>query len=118
MIKAPLLMTYYLAGPMAGYAEHNFPLFEAVATRLRGQGYDIRSPHEVDHGETPEQRGSKPYAEYLKKDFLLMLTCDGIILLPGWQQSRGATAELNLAVTTGMSIWHYNLKMSYPYELP
>jgi hypothetical protein len=126
MRKAPLRkgigstasMHYYLAGPMAGIEDHNFPYFEKAATRLRGQGYDVLSPHEVDHGETPEERGSKPYAEYLKADFRILLACDGIILLPGWMKSRGATAELNLALTVDMSIWYYSLTMSYPYELP
>lgn len=126
MKKAPLRSdsdhatpkTYYLAGPMAGYADHNFPYFAEAALRLRRQGYLILSPHEVDHGETAEHRGSKSYAEYLKADFKVLLACDGIILLPGWMTSRGATAELNLALTVGMSAWYYNINMSYPYELP
>lgn len=126
MKKAPLRKSvgsseptrYYLAGPMAGIPEHNFPYFEKAVTHLRGQGYMVLSPHEIDHGETPEQRGSKSHAEYLKKDFMVMLACDGIILLPGWMKSRGATAELNLALAVNMSVWYYSLNMSYPYELP
>lgn len=111
-------MSYYLAGPMSGYEDYNFPYFAKAALRLREQGYSILSPHEIDHGETPAQRGSKPYAEYLKAGLRVLLACDGIILLPGWMKSRGATAELDLALKVEMSVWHYSLNMSYPYELP
>jgi nucleoside 2-deoxyribosyltransferase len=97
-------MRYYLAGPMTGLPEYNFPTFERVATLLRKEGLDIASPHEIDHNETPETRGSLPYWVYLKAAFKLMLECDGIILLPGFRSSKGAREELYVADRTGMCI--------------
>ena len=41
-------LTWYLSGPMAGYAGHNFAAFEETASALREQGWHIVSPHEVD----------------------------------------------------------------------
>lgn len=41
----------YLAGPMTGLPEHNFPAFHAEAARLRGLGYQVENP--AEHGEIP-----------------------------------------------------------------
>lgn len=38
----------YLAGPMTGLPEHNFPAFHAEAARLRGLGYHVENP--AEHG--------------------------------------------------------------------
>lgn len=99
-------MLYYLAGPMTGYPEYNWPAFEYASDMLRSDSWDIISPHENDHEETLETRGSTlPYAGYLADDFKLLLDCGGIILLQGWTASRGAMAEFQYAVTADMEIW-------------
>lgn len=41
-------MRIYLAGPMRGYAEFNFPAFHAAAARLREQGHTVFNPAERD----------------------------------------------------------------------
>lgn len=85
----------YLSGPMTGIPEHNFPLFNAETARLRGLGYEVVNPVEVnpDTGTTWE--------ECLRRDLAELLTCDTIALLPGWQQSRGALLEWHVAVKLG-----------------
>lgn len=102
------LAKYYLAGPMAGYPEHNFPAFSEAANVLRLCGFDIVSAHEINHGETPETRGSKSHAEYMKADLKVLLECDGIILLEGWPRSKGAMIEFNTAVACGMDVLLYD----------
>ncbi|HIE1896019.1 DUF4406 domain-containing protein [Pseudomonas aeruginosa] len=37
----------YLAGPMTGLPEHNFPAFHAEGARLRGLGCEISRVEEV-----------------------------------------------------------------------
>lgn len=109
---------YYLAGPMTGFPEFNYPAFEAAAKELRGAGYTVVSPHEINHGETLETRGmTKTPGQYLKAGFIVLLACDGIILLPGWQQSRGALAEFNLALACDMHVWYYDGSQPYPAKL-
>ena len=95
-----------MAGPMSGYPEHNFPAFEDACASLRKKMY-ILSPHEVEHGERPEDRGKLSYEEYLREDFKLLTECQGIILLPGWTKSKGAMAEFHYAVAAGMEIRAY-----------
>lgn len=99
---------WYLAGPMTGLPEYNFPQFAAAKRDLEECGFDILSPHEIDHGETPETRGSLHYTEYLRAGFKMLLECRGIIMLPNWTKSRGAVAEFNLAVSLDMPVMQYD----------
>lgn len=99
-------MKYYLAGPMAGLPKHNFPYFDRTTKILRSRGYDVYSPHEIDHGEDDGNRGqTKSHGEYLKVDLIALLMCDAVILLPGWSTSRGAVVELNTAISCGMKVF-------------
>lgn len=82
----------YLAGPMSGIEDGNYPAFREAARVLRAQGYRIASPHE--HGR-PRHYGE---AYYLRLGLLLLLEkCDSLALLPGWQTSKGTVVELTVA---------------------
>ncbi len=89
-------MRIYLAGPMSGYVECNFPAFHAEAARLRSLGHDVVNPAELNAGPP------KPWAECMRVDLRELLTCDAIALLPGWRQSTGATLEHHVATALGM----------------
>jgi len=95
---------YYLGGPMTGLPGYNYPRFIEVSTILRGLGITLFPAHEVDHGGPP---GNRPYHEYLKGDLKVMLTCDHIILLEGWMESKGANLEVDVAKACEMGIWEY-----------
>lgn len=100
--------TYYLSGPMSGYPEYNFPAFEEAAFVLRAHGVKVASPHEIDHGETEENRGKLPYETYMEAAIdMLNGQCQGIILLPGWPQSTGARRELVAALEVDMPVYFY-----------
>lgn len=94
---------------MTGLPQYNFPAFRLAASRLRYRGLDILSAHEVDYGETAENRGNKPYDTYVRGDLMAMLQkgCQAIILLPGWQKSKGALMEFQLAIMLNMEIFEY-----------
>lgn len=40
---------YYLAGPMTGLPEYNYPAFEKAEVLLAENGITVRSPHRIDH---------------------------------------------------------------------
>lgn len=101
----------YLAGPMSGYPENNYPLFIEITKQLRERGYEIVSPVEqVDHS-----KGEPSWNDCMKADLRAMLTCDRVFLLPKWQDSKGATLEVFLATLVGMKLYALQLAPSgYP----
>lgn len=96
-------MKIYVAGPMTGMPDLNFPAFHAAATALRAAGLDVVNPAEVcpDH--------TMPWIDCLRRDIVAMMDCDAIVLLPGWMDSKGARLERHIAVELGMSV-HYDLQ--------
>jgi len=84
-------MKIYLAGPMTGLPDFNFPAFHALAYRLRERGLTVVNPAEVN----PDQAMS--WAECMRRDIAELVTCDAIALLPGWQKSKGALLEHHIA---------------------
>lgn len=95
----PALPRIYIAGPMTGLPENNYPAFAEAATTFRSRGYHVENPAEL--------LPSKPLPEMTWLDWMRltvpqMLTCDLVIMLPGWQDSKGATIETDLARGLGM----------------
>lgn len=88
----------YLAGPMTGIVDYNFPAFNAEAERLRAQGSHVENP--ADHGVVE----GAAWADYLHYDIGRLATCECIHLLPGWTRSRGAKLEVSIAQALGMQI--------------
>lgn len=77
---------------MTGHKDYNWPFFNKIAKYLRSgpRVYDLCNP--VECGDQ-----SKSYIWNLKQDLIGLLGCEGIILLPGWSESRGATFEMLIA---------------------
>lgn len=92
-------MKLYLAGPMTGYLELNFPLFHAEAARLRTLGFEIVNPAEIVTDK------STPWLDCMRADIKQLVDCDGVALLPRWNESRGASIEHNLARDLGLRVF-------------
>lgn len=90
----------YLAGPMSGLPELNFPAFHAAAAQLRAAGWDVVNPAEINADPNAE------WAACMRADIRELVTCEAIALLPGWINSRGATLEHHIAHQLGMEILH------------
>ena len=113
-------MKIYLAGPMRGIPEFNFPAFHAAAAKLRYDGHDVFNPAEKDNerhgkdiskGNTTgcENIAAIEHGFNLREALHIDLTficreADGIALLPGWRNSKGATAEHATAVALGLQV--------------
>lgn len=90
-------MAFYVAGPMTNYEHYNYPLFDEAANYVRDEtGAYVVSPHEVDHGDHGVL-GSIPWEEYIRVDLENLLACSAIVLLPNWEDSRGARLEESIA---------------------
>lgn len=93
-------MRIYIAGPMSGLPEFNYPAFAAAAAALRMAGYEVASPHEVDVSDVSE--ADRTWTLYMRRCIPMLLSCDAVALLPGWIRSRGAMLEFRIAVALGM----------------
>lgn len=95
-------MLLYLAGPMTGYPDFNFPAFHAAARHLRSQGFDVINPAETAGGATHLDRET-----YMAIDLGYVGAADGIAVLPGWQNSPGAQLEVLTAINRGKPVYEY-----------
>jgi hypothetical protein len=84
----------YIAGPMTGMIEFNFPAFHEAAARWRAAGWEVLNPAESHGGRT-----DLPYQEYVEYDLRVLRTCDALALLPGWNgpNARGSVWEREVA---------------------
>lgn len=95
-------MRVYLSGPMSGLIDSNFPEFHRWAALLRAAGYDVVSPAEIQEAGTWEL--------CLRSDLRELCTCEGIALMPGWENSKGANLELHVAHRLGLKVLHLPLQ--------
>lgn len=112
-------MKIYLAGPMRGIPNFNFPAFDKAAKALREEGHHVFSPADHDRNKNGDRiednpTGDEKLAEAtvgfslrhaLAADLAyICLEADAIALLPGWRNSKGATAEHATAVALGHTV--------------
>lgn len=90
----------YVAGPMTGLPDLNYPAFAAEVTRLRANGHEVASPAEINAG-----LESDGWHACMRRDIAVLLTCDAVQLLPGWEASKGAGIEIFLAREFGIAVW-------------
>lgn len=110
----------YVAGPMRGIKEFNFPAFNAAAAKLRDAGWIVFNPAEKDnerHGTDiskgnvtgDESIAAQQHGFNLREALALDLDficreADAVALLPGWERSKGANAEKATAEALGLEI--------------
>lgn len=94
-------MKIYLSGPMKGYPESNYPFFHEVTKKLRAKGHTVYNPAEFYDGPQDTFPFRKAFAEYCK---FICEEADALVMLPGWQKSRGASCEKALAQCCGVQV--------------
>lgn len=115
----------YIAGPMTGIPQFNFPAFDAAAIVLRERGFEVVSPAELDD---PDDRAAafnspdgsalaygngvkKTWGQFLGRDVILIADSkiEAIYVLEGWNKSRGARLETFVgAAMCGLPIYHFD----------
>ena len=94
----PAETVVYLSGPMSGHDDHNFPAFDLYARSLRRRGYRVLNP--ADFGANPKYS----WAECLHRDLMVLGYADVVALLPGWENSAGASLEKHVALALGKKV--------------
>lgn len=106
-----IVKKFYLAGPVTGLPEGNKPAFETATRTLRSAGLIVISPLEMD---TPEEFAATMSDQYggvywqrMVHDFKTVIEVDGIVLLDGWEKSKGARIEAFTALSLTKEFWRF-----------
>ena len=109
-------MRVYLAGPMRGIPAFNFPAFDAGAEDLRALGHEVFNPCDRDrnaHGNDVNDSATGDLGDVPQFDLRSALgddlawichEADVVVVLPGWEKSKGATAEVSTAKALGLPV--------------
>lgn len=102
----------YIAGPMSGLKDFNFPAFFEAERQLESLGYEVINPahndgatvqEALESAGTPESP-NKLWSYYMKRDLPHVMDVDMLCVLPGWQKSKGATLEVTVAKALGLPL--------------
>jgi hypothetical protein len=108
----------YIAGPMRGIPQFNFPAFDSAADALRAQGFVVCNPADRDRAKHGDSVNDSPTGnlkdiehtgfslrEAMADDLSWIASeADIVAVLPGWQNSAGARAEVALAHALGLEV--------------
>lgn len=108
------MSTVYVCGPMSGYKDHNEPAFREAAQLLKAIDEVPVVPHDIEpmshEGLCPQSHvaqttGGHDVACYLRADLVhLLLHCDRVYVLSGWERSVGARIEVQVAAACGLPL--------------
>lgn len=104
------MKTAYIAGPMTGYPEFNFPAFFAAQAKLEAEGWTVKNPAAKDSegdviADPSFATGNAndlvtngwDFRGAFSWDANAIIYGDGIYMLRGWEYSPGACAEHAIA---------------------
>ena len=94
----------FIAGPMRGYENYNFKKFDYIEEFLKTIGFDVVNPARISR-KFKEKDVNSDIAVYNKMVDMQQeaeRTCNAILLLDGWQWSKGVALEVQTAAKLGM----------------
>lgn len=82
----------YIAGPITGVPDYA-DKFDNAAAICKLSGWQVLNPVELPTG--------WPESAYMDVCLAYVRHCDAVLMLPGWEDSDGATCERALAIKCG-----------------
>lgn len=90
-------MLLYTIGPMVKNENLNCAAFVDARDKLEDVGYHVLTPYDVV---SPDM----DYREAMRTSIKMMLTCDGVVLLDGWNGNRNTKFEQEVATMCGLDV--------------
>lgn len=94
-------MKIYIAGPITGIKNYQ-TAFQKAEASIRSKGQEPINPCRLDAIFSPE---TTSWEEYLLASLGLLRACSAILLLPGWERSRGARREYREALKLRLAVY-------------
>ncbi len=92
----------YISGAMTGHPDFNRPAFYNAEAALYLQGYrNVANPARIEGDD------AKPWDWWMRHALEMLLTCQTIVMLPGWVDSRGAMLEHHIARKLDMRVYEW-----------
>ena len=109
-------MKIYISGPITGQNKEEVSrAFEEAKRFISEAGHTPVCPLENGMPETAT------YEQHILRDFQLLLDCEAVLLLYGWNKSKGCRMENYIAVNMGKIIFtnfsslkHVRTQIEYP----
>ena len=106
-------MIAYISGPITGMVDDNREAFFEAEYALCHAGWYVYNPIRIDddypiNAATDEEA----YRAFASRDLAILIKkmrCedgDGIVMLDGWRDSPGATAEWRVAMWVGLDVYY------------
>jgi hypothetical protein len=103
-------MLLYTAGPYSGKnrveRDHNIKVAREIAADLWRRGYAVICPH-TNTAWFDDDFQDITWEMYMAGDLEIVSRVDAVIMLPGWEHSRGANMEREHAISLGIPVYTY-----------
>ena len=90
----------YISGPITGHAFYK-QRFSQMQEILEHYGFDVVNP-----AYNALAAPNATHEEYMRICFAQMRICDAIVFLKGWEKSKGAKMEHDIAKNTNMKMFY------------
>lgn len=105
------ILRAYLSGPISGYdMNERSKAFSEVEELIREPGIEVVNP--LNNGLPDDAE----WSDHMLRDLEMLIDCDMIVLLPGWQHSRGSLTEVRFARKMGLLVLVYGEAEQIEYE--
>lgn len=118
-------LRFYVSGPISGLPNGNAHAFSVAKSLVHSWGHEAIVPHEIEphrhEGPCPPSYsnlvtgggGHTSTACFIRTDLKVLLECDAILMMKGWERSVGARLEFDVAAISGLKIF-YEDGMTFP----
>lgn len=108
----------YVSGPISGMSNGNASAFLIAKSLVQSWGHEAIVPHEIEPhahaGPCPPsysrdvtgEGGHTSTACFIRSDLAMLLRCDAVFMLRGWERSVGARLEFDVAAVSGLKIYY------------